>query len=489
MTNSAGGGFGILAAGAYIPHLRLDRGEIAAAHRWMAPGLKSLAKGGRAMASWDEDVITMAVEAGRATYAGLPGRRTRTSSLLLGSTTLPFADRLNASVVAATLDIPLAVSASDCAGSLRAATSALLRALRDPARGDVMVIGADHRIPSPASPAEMLAGDGACAVLVGHGEPLAVPLAAVSETRDFVDHFRASGRNADYAWEERWVRDEGLLSLVPGVIARALAEAGVSPGEVSAFLMPAPIPKVQAAVARKAGIRPEAVADALFENCGDTGCGHALLMLARELVKGVAGRVLVLVQFGSGCDAIVLRTTGKAGGQSAVAAISGSAVETSYLKYLSFTGQFQPEWGMRAEMDNRTALSAAWRGHDMVAGFTGGRCSRCGTVQFPAGRVCVNPGCGAVDAQEPARLCDEPAHIRSYTSDWLTWRPSPPFMFGHVEFTNGARVLMEYVDCVPAELGVGTPLRMVFRIKDNDPARGFRRYFWKATVRRTAGEV
>ena len=32
-----------------------------------------------------------------------------------------------------------------------------------------------------------------------------------------------------------------------------------------------------------------------------------------------------------------------------------------------------------------------------------------------------------------------------------------------------------------AELGVGEPMRMVFRVKDYDPRRGFRRYFWKAT--------
>jgi hydroxymethylglutaryl-CoA synthase len=28
---------------------------------------------------------------------------------------------------------------------------------------------------------------------------------------------------------------------------------------------------------------------------------------------------------------------------------------------------------------------------------------------------------------------------------------------------------------------VGLPLRMVYRIKDFDRQRGFRRYFWKAT--------
>ena len=45
--------FGITGYGAYVPRLRIDRGIIAEAHRWMAPGLKGQAKGSRAFTSWD----------------------------------------------------------------------------------------------------------------------------------------------------------------------------------------------------------------------------------------------------------------------------------------------------------------------------------------------------------------------------------------------------------------------------------------------------
>jgi hydroxymethylglutaryl-CoA synthase len=41
--------------------------------------------------------------------------------------------------------------------------------------------------------------------------------------------------------------------------------------------------------------------------------------------------------------------------------------------------------------------------------------------------------------------------------------------------------LMEFTDTDAGELRVGLPVRMVFRIKDFDMKRGFRRYFWKAT--------
>ena len=57
--------FGITAWSAYIPRPRLERSAIASAHQWVAPSLKGLAKGRRAYCSWDEDIVTMAVEAAR----------------------------------------------------------------------------------------------------------------------------------------------------------------------------------------------------------------------------------------------------------------------------------------------------------------------------------------------------------------------------------------------------------------------------------------
>ncbi|MDA0225529.1 MAG: 3-hydroxy-3-methylglutaryl CoA synthase, partial [Proteobacteria bacterium] len=62
--------FGILSFGAYLPRLRLQRKTVAAANAWFAPGLRGLGKGERAMAHWDEDAITMSVEAARDCLAG-----------------------------------------------------------------------------------------------------------------------------------------------------------------------------------------------------------------------------------------------------------------------------------------------------------------------------------------------------------------------------------------------------------------------------------
>src|ERR1700742_345277 len=102
---------GILAFGAYIPERRLQRAVVLAAHGWFAGGLKGLAKGERAVANWDEDSITMAVEAARDCLTGID--RTTVTAVTLASTTLPFADRLNAGVVKEALALLDAIGACD----------------------------------------------------------------------------------------------------------------------------------------------------------------------------------------------------------------------------------------------------------------------------------------------------------------------------------------------------------------------------------------
>ena len=70
---------GILGFGAYLPKRRLDRGAIHAFNSWFAGGLRGLAKGEKAIANWDEDAITMGVEAARDCLA--QGDRSRVAGL------------------------------------------------------------------------------------------------------------------------------------------------------------------------------------------------------------------------------------------------------------------------------------------------------------------------------------------------------------------------------------------------------------------------
>jgi len=471
--------FGITAVGAYVPRLRLSRAAIAAAHRWMAPALGAGAKGERAFCSWDEDAITMAVEAARDCAA--PGARDGIRALTLASTTLPYADMSNAAVVAGALDLASSVRASEATGSQRAATTALAQAIEARAEG-ALIVASERPMAKPASAQEMALGAGAAALRLGTGELIAKVLGAASVNAAFADHVRAVGAASDYGWEERWIRDEGYAKIVPQAIAAALAQADVAARELAHFVMPSPIRGAAAAVARAVGFKGE-VADDLSAGCGLTGAAHAFLMLAKVLETAEAGAKILLVGFGQGADAIVLEATGRRpAGRGVTGALADRVPTEDYLRMLSFYGRIELEWGMRAEAPDKAALTNAWREAEQLSAFKAGRCPDCGTIQFPQLAFCVTPGCGAhADRFAQVSLADQPAKVLTYTADWLSFHPAPPLVVGFVQFENGARLLMETVDADPAAIDVGVPLRMVFRLKKADPRSGFRRYFWKAT--------
>jgi 3-hydroxy-3-methylglutaryl CoA synthase/uncharacterized OB-fold protein len=473
--------FGLLATTRYVPRLRLERAEILAQHRWMAPGLKGLAKGRRAIANWDEDSVTMAVEAGRLLQQAAPSATA--AELTLVSTTLPFAERLNAGIVASALGVDPGVVLRDTGSSARAALTELSAALRRPAdNAPQMLLAAERRIARPASTQEMIFGDGAAGALVGQGAAIATLVAASSTHADLVDHFRQTGEEHEYGWEERWVRDEGYMKIAVGTIRQCLKDGGVAAGDITQFVMPAPMARINDAVAKKLGVAATAVVSAEHEAVGDLGSAQPLAMLDIALRAAQPGALVLVAAFGSGCDALLLRRTAV---PCPGAVPDAGRAETSYMKYLSFTNQIELAWGMRAEMDNKTALTAAWRDHARASRFEGGRCSACGTVQFPRSRLCVNPECRAQDTQQPTHLADVPARVMSHTTDFLGYTPDPPFQFGHIDFEGGGRVLMEFTDTDVGELSVGLPLCMVYRVKEFDRHRGFRRYFWKATPTRT----
>jgi hydroxymethylglutaryl-CoA synthase len=479
----------ILRCGAHVPKLRLPRAAIDAAVAWANPPARKGTPGARAICNWDEDALTMAVEAARSCVAA-PGRgapreeEALPQSLLFCSTSAPFADRDDAILLAAALDLPESTETLNLGASLRAGTSALISALRHAHTAPALVVASDARLTRVGSPQELTYGDAAAAMLLGPSSPAA--LATVLATRtfgsDFVDHYRMSGADFDYALEERWVRDESLLQIVPKTVAELLSAAGCSAADVRHFTVPASIATAQR-IAQACGLQAAQRDERVLTECGDAGVALPLLMLAGALEAAAPGELILALGIGQGIDAVLLRAEAgvREGPRALSDALARRREESSYVRYLSHRGLLNVDFGMRAERDQRTAHTVAYRKRGALNGFQGGRCTRCGTVQFPPSRVCVNPACRVTDTQVPYRLADSMGRVKSFTEDWQAYAARPPYMYGNVEFAEGGNLLMEITDMESGEIKINDAVRFVFRIKDDDRARGFRRYFWKAT--------
>ena len=476
---------GILSFGAYVPKKRLKRSAIFAPHAWFAPGLAGMAKGERAIGDWDEDSITMAVEAARDGLSGID--RSTIGTVILASTTLPFADRQNAGIVKEALNLDDAVGTLDVGGSLRAATGALIQAFRAAEGGHgaaQLCLAADMRKSRPASEAELLNGDAAASVLVGPGPAIANYLGSYSVSADFIDHHRATGADFDYGWEARWVRDEGHHGLLVNAIRDGLASLGVGAEAIDRAIIPIDLRGVAASVARKAGFRPEAVVDTLAGQLGDGGAAHPLVLLVAALENAQPGEKIVLVGFGHGVDVILLETTAglkQAGPRLGLGGhLARRREDDNYMRWLFHRQIIELETGMRAEADYKQYSAPLWRQRKAVLGLVGGRCTRTGTVQFPKSTISVNPNDHAHSTQEDYPLADRRARLISFTADSLTYTPAPPFYYGLVDFDGGGRLKVEFADVEEGMLDVGSEMEMVFRIKAFDKMRGFRKYFWKA---------
>lgn len=479
---------GLTGFGGYIPRLRLQRKSIAQANAWIAPNFLGKGKGERSMANWDEDSVTMAVEAAR-DLLGTDDDRSHVDGLFFGSTTMPFTDRLNAGIIAAALTLDETVNAVDVASTQRAGTSALMRALTSVKAGETknaLVLAADHRKTRAASAQELDFGDGAAALSVGSENVIATYLGGASLTVDFVDHFRGTGQEFDYNWEERWIRDEGFSKIVPRAVKSALEDSGINAADIKHFVLPTTFgTKFAQQLAKMSGISPEAARDTLAANCGETGAAHSLVMLIHTLqTDAKPGDKVLVANFGGGCDVLIFEVTENLASQASKRGIVGSLAaghpETNYLKFLTFNGLVEWERGMRAEQDKKTALTTLYRNEDMIMGLVGGRCTETGVVQFPRSRISVNPNNHTVDTQEPYKFADRKAKILSWSADFLSASMNPPNHYGMVVFDEGGRIMMDFTDIEQGTVDSGMEVRLVFRIKEFDDVRGFRRYFWKA---------
>ena len=477
---------GITSFGAYIPRLRLDRMSIFQSMGWFAPAVVMVAQGERSMCNWDEDSLTMAVAAARDCLIGVD--RSQIDGLYLASTTLPFADRQNAGIVATALNLRSAILTADFTASQKAGTGALITALDAVKGGDrhqVLVAAADRRETKTAYFYEMWFGDGAAALCVGDEHVIAEFLGSHSVSYDFVDHYRAAGEKYDAMWEERWARDEGYAKIIPETVNGLMDKLGITMDEVDQLVFPCFFKAEHRNIAATLGAGKDKLADNLHDVCGETGTAHSLLMLTKALETAKPGDRILVAGFGQGCNALYFKVTENIldlkDRNGVKGCLENKKTIDNYPKFLTFRNLIQTEMGIRAEAPARTAMTTLWRKRQMLLGLVGGLCEACGTAQFPKMDICVNPGCGALRTQQDYEFADVPATIKTFTADLLAVSVDPPHCYGMIQFDGGGRFMADFTDCTKDDLKVGLPMRMVFRKRSQDQEHGFVNYFWKAT--------
>ena len=468
---------GILSYGAYVPVWRISREMIATAMGVYSAG------GERAVAAWDEDTVTMAVEAAMDCLGGMDTKEI--DSVYFATVSPPFKEKQSSAFIASALDLSDSVRTCDFTDSTRAATSALQAAFNEIKAGvarKVLVIAADCRPVGPRSIDEQLYGDGAAALLIGDGDVQATVDRFSSLTDPIPGIWKRDGDEYPHSFDARFDKKCGVLKDVPGAVQSLLSEAKLAVKDISKFVISVPEPASILDIARTLKLDPATQLESpLFNVVGFTGTAHCLLLLVAALEKSKASQLIICANYGDGCDAVLIKTT------STIEKSRDSHKGTGYVskkKMLRSYGRFREMKEAAdpgsARKQGRASLVKYWRAQKWGIRRYGMRCNNCGTLQYPISTCCIK--CGAMNKHTDVKLA-RTGKVFSYTHDLLMGPGGTasdglnPCTRAIVDLDDKCRLFVEMTDNETSEVEIGMPVELTFRILHEK--NGFPFYGWR----------
>ncbi|MFN8534258.1 MAG: OB-fold domain-containing protein [Dehalococcoidia bacterium] len=461
---------GILSFGVHIPRYRLARSIVSKA--WGS----SFGGGERAVANFDEDAITMAVSAAEAALAGLEGARP--DAVAFASNSSPYQEKQGSTLVAAVCGLPRTVSTIDVTGSLRAGTAALksaVDAIKAGSANRYLIVASEVRTGEPGSDLEQTTGDGAVALVIGDGDPIATIDGIFSISEEFTDTWRTERKSMSQRGDAAFVSAYGYQRIMRDAIKGALDRFGVAAGEVARAAIYAPDRRTYAGVLGGLGLAqgsyPE---DPLLSQVGDVGAASPLLLLAWALEEAQPGDRVLVASYGSGnSDIVLLQATGAVERVQQLRGVSAEVAQRrpmeNYERFLTFRNVIEQD-----PLSPYSSLAMLWKEQKQDLRLLGTRCTVCGDIAFPRQRICRN--CRSKDQSEDFSL-GRRGTIYTFTRDHLFPNPDPPTAMVVADLDGGGRFYGQMTDGPASLATIGLTVEMTFRRLHE--GGGYYNYFWK----------
>jgi 3-hydroxy-3-methylglutaryl CoA synthase len=463
---------GIVGHAARIPAYRIAREEIARA--WQTSSLA----GHKRAVRFDEDALTLAAAAALDCHSSLGG--TEIDGLFFASTTAPYLERSNASLIAALCDLPEKCSTLDLAASLRGGISGLRLALTglDSGSSTTIICAGDCREAEPGSAEEMLYSDGGSAIAAGTKNVIAELIADATAYDDFFDAVRRDRDLHVTSFASKFSIDRGYIAPITKVVGDVLRQAGKSAKDIAKLAVSSPDRRAHQQLARKLGFNEAQLQDIQFDDGGITGTAMPLVLLSIALESAKPGDLLLVAGYGNGADAMLFRATDYI---TSYKLHSPSSVQKAVaIDYKSYTMYRRAREFFRSA-DQGLEISNVFYAKDepQIVRLHGSACRHCGTRQFPVAQVCV--GCNKGDGLEETPLARTGA-IYTFSEDTLYPSPFPPTVMAVVDLDGGGRIYCEVVDVAPSEVKIGMSVELTPRkLKEGG---GLYHYYWKCSPRR-----
>src|SRR5271157_915876 len=474
---------GIKSYGAYLPKYGVSRVEIAAA--WDFPSIP----GSKVFANGDEDSLTMACDAGLDCLEGID--LSTIDGVFFASTTPPYSEKENASVLAVMLDLREDIICADICNSMRSATAALARAydtIKAGSAKNILVVAADMRAPVPESMFEYTMGDGAAALLVGEGDDVAVEIKAYASVSDnLVGPWRRSTDKYVRDFELKHEAKFGYSDNMAKAVKKLAKENSIDLKKAAKGVLFGNDPRSMGRLGKALGFSGRAVNDGLFMETGNTGVPYVFMLLIDALRRVRSGEEIVMAGYGDGADAFDMAVTSKDAvmalkkAHRGVASYKATIMKArNYTQYLASRKLLEKERFIR-----RSSPVTIWREEASILRMHGGKCKACGAIQYGFPKLSGCFECHAIASQEEYKL-QKTGKIFTYTLDHLVGgeyydTPVPRCV---IDLEGGGRVMLDMTDCDPKDVKIGMDVEMTMRLSHE--GAGFKNYYWKCRPVRAA---
>jgi hydroxymethylglutaryl-CoA synthase len=453
----------ILGYGMYVPKLRVKADEISAA--WGGGSKKIMEK---AVTNFDEDVITMAVEAAQSALSHAKVSGKSLGAIYLGTDSSPYIEQGATSLLAEVIDAPPDVFLADLNGSPRASTAALIACIDGIESGRYetgLVIGADDRPARPGSTMEETFGAGAVALILGRKNGLAEVESLVSYSQFFVDRWRASDDSFVRDFDPRFTIQYGYLDHSAKAVELICERTKRSIEDFDHIVFQ----QSDLRGSRKLGSiikapREKMSEGSIFLSFGDLGAASIFMGLASVFANARKDHRILAISYGAGVsDAIslVMRENEHPEPSPSFHEFSEQKVYISYIDYLKLreiltTGE-EP-----IPLAVPPTSPAFMRGRQELLHLEGGKCINCGYINYPPSirTICVR--CGNSDF-EKVKLSKKGILHTHCVNYYMPPGFEVPLANILIDLESGGRFMGMGTEVHPEELKVGMPMKLVLR--------------------------
>jgi 3-hydroxy-3-methylglutaryl CoA synthase len=451
----------------YVPVARIKREAIAQfrGNEQVQPGLL-------AIANWDEDCLTMAVEAGQGCIDDT--NRGQITCVIAASTSAPYAEKQLAASVAHVLEIPADALTFDVSGSLRSGVDAVRLAtelVSSTPHRSVLVVIADDRRGEPGSDEELKFGAAAVAMVVDDEGAICQLSLGGASYHEAAEVWRRNG--------ERFVRssDERFRGQLFAEELRGSSDDWDTTDEIFGVAVPFGHRWARRGLSDTKFAGTPVLGEEIERQIGETGVGAPWLALVQGLTTAKPGDRILVVGYSDGIDIVECRVSDKINQRRPTSRIEGLMSHGAAMSISDYDCSRREE----SRVDNSIFAKAEamiWRDRFALGQLHGSVCEACGLTAYPPSRSCQR--CGSLDEMSEVAI-ERRGLVHTFSEEYLYPTPFGTQTMAVVE-AGGAHVYVQITELGDRSVNIGDRVELVYRrLRQNSRSH---QYYWKARLDR-----